>query len=66
MEGYLQARREQVGDLAGKYRKALETRFNQAADAGDLVLAAAFEEEKKRIEALEKRWPVLPPIRSRP
>jgi len=53
LEAYLAARREQTGELAANYLRALEARLGQAADAGDLALATAFDEEKARIETLK-------------
>ncbi len=54
LDGYLAARRTQTGDLADRYQRGLETRFKQAADAGDLVLSKAYQEEKDRLAALRQ------------
>ncbi|MBL9150954.1 MAG: protein kinase [Verrucomicrobiales bacterium] len=53
LDGFHTTRRTQLRDLAAKYLAGLETRLGQAADAGDLRLATAFEAEKKRIQTLQ-------------
>ncbi len=50
---YLAARRSQTGGLATSYLRALQGRLDQAADAGDLKLAKAFQGEKKRVTDLQ-------------
>ena len=52
LNGYLTARQTQLTDLATKYGRGLDSRLNQAADAGDLKLTAAYDEEKARVAAL--------------
>jgi formylglycine-generating enzyme required for sulfatase activity/serine/threonine protein kinase len=54
LDGYLAARTKQIGELAAKYRGGLQTRLDQAANAGDLKLATAFQAETARVEALQK------------
>jgi serine/threonine protein kinase/formylglycine-generating enzyme required for sulfatase activity len=54
LDGYLAARTKQIGELAIKYRGGLQTRLDQAANAGDLKLATAFQAETARVEALQK------------
>jgi len=54
LDAYLTARRAQTADLADRYQRGLETRFNQAADAGDLVLSKAYQEEKDRLAGLRQ------------
>ena len=60
LEAYLGARREQVGNLATNYLRGLESRLNQAADGGDLPLVRAFQDEKSRVEALQKKLSAPP------
>ncbi len=55
LEAYLSARRVQTGELASRYLRGLESRLNQAADAGDLPLAKAFRDEEARVGALRSR-----------
>ena len=43
-----------MGALATNYLGALDSRLNQAADAGDLTLVNAFQEEKARVADLQK------------
>ncbi|MEM9283616.1 MAG: protein kinase, partial [Verrucomicrobiota bacterium] len=50
---YHAARSSQMGSLAASYLRALEGRLNQAADAGDLKLATAYQGEKDRVLALQ-------------
>ena len=52
LNGYLTARQTQLTELASKYGRGLDSRFNQAADAGDLKLTAAYDEEKATVAAL--------------
>ncbi len=52
LNGYLTARRTQITELATKYGRGLDSRLNQAADAGDLKLTASYDEEKARVGAL--------------
>jgi len=54
LAAYLAARREQVADLASRYERGLDSRLNQAADAGDLLLARAFREEKTQVSELRQ------------
>lgn len=56
LETYIAARRERTTELAERYQLALEARFNQAADSGDLVLTRAYQEEKGRLAEL---WEAL-------
>ncbi len=66
LTGYLTARTTQLGDLAAKYQRGLETRLKQATEAGDLSLVTAFGEEKVQVEALQSviTAPVVDPISS--
>ncbi len=52
LNGYLKARRTQLAELATKYGRTLDSRLNQAADAGDLKVTTAFDEEKLRVATL--------------
>ncbi|MEX2581235.1 MAG: SUMF1/EgtB/PvdO family nonheme iron enzyme [Verrucomicrobiales bacterium] len=52
LEAYLAARNEKLGTLADSYARAIDARLEQAADAGDLELTAAFDEEKARVAEL--------------
>ena len=54
LDGYLKAQSTQVGSLATKYLKGLDTQLNQAADAGDLKLVKVFREEKIEVQKLQK------------
>lgn len=60
LDGYLTARTKQIGDLAVKYLGGLQTRLDQAANAGDLKLATAFQAETARVEALQKAIAIPP------
>ncbi|HRQ89347.1 MAG TPA: SUMF1/EgtB/PvdO family nonheme iron enzyme, partial [Bacteroidia bacterium] len=60
LDAYLAARRKALDDLAGRYTGALETRLSAAADAGNLALATAYEEEKARVEALRSSFGQTP------
>lgn len=51
LNGYLTAQQTQLTDLATKYGRGLDSRLNQAADAGDLKLTATYDEEKARVTA---------------
>ncbi|MEM6916704.1 MAG: protein kinase, partial [Verrucomicrobiota bacterium] len=50
---YHSIRATQMGGLAASYLRALEGRLNQSADAGDLKLATAYQDEKDRVLALQ-------------
>ena len=54
LEGYLNARREQVGALAAGYLRGLESRLDRAADDGDLPHVTAYRDEKQRVETLQE------------
>ncbi len=76
LDVHFAARREALGGLAARYVGGLETRFNQAADAGDLALATAYDQEKARVQTLRgtldqkpedaaaalRAWPNLPAL----
>ncbi len=76
LSAYVAVRRDRLDALAGQYLRGLETRLDQAANAGNLPLATAFREEKARVEALrgtmakppedvaeaERLWPKLPAL----
>jgi len=51
---YLAARRTKVDGLANSYHRALNGKLDQAADDGDLKLATAFEQERKRVADLRQ------------
>jgi len=53
LDSYLIARRTQVTELANRYLSGLQSRLDQAADAGDLKLARAFRAEKQQVERLQ-------------
>ena len=52
LNAYLEARREQVGDLAANYARALGAQIDRTADSGDLPLVEAFRAERNAVEAL--------------
>ena len=54
VNNFLKIRRKQMNELALKYEKELETRFNKAADAGELEAVEAFQAEKKNFAELKK------------
>ena len=54
LEAYLKSRNEKLTALAAQYAKALDSKLNAAADAGDLKLAKAFREEKQTLSALQQ------------
>ena len=54
VDAFLKVRRKQMNELALKYGRELETRFNKAADAGDLEVVEAFQAEKKNFAVLKK------------
>ena len=76
LDSYFAARRQALGDLAGRYAGGLETRLSAAADTGNLLLATAYKEERVRVEALRsslgeapqdaassvRAWPKLPAL----
>ncbi len=52
IDGYLLARRKQIGELAVKYERGLDSRLNQAANSGDLKSVKIYQEEKSKVSAL--------------
>ena len=54
LEAYLKTRTEKLSALASQYGKALETRLNAAADAGNLKLARAYQKEKTALADLNR------------
>ena len=51
---YIEGRNLQLNDLASRYLIGVEARLDQAADAGDLPLAKAYDAEKQRVLAYQK------------
>jgi len=60
LDGYINAQRTQVSELASKYLKGLDTKLNQAADAGDTQLVKTLREEKARVADLQKSLDTAP------
>lgn len=54
LAAYLAARGTQLTDLATKYERGLDSRINQAADAGDLALVKVFREEQSLVADMKK------------
>ena len=54
VDAFLKVRQKQIGELALKYEKKVETQFNKVVDAGDLEAAEAFQGEKKNLDVLKK------------
>ncbi|MFK5922224.1 MAG: SUMF1/EgtB/PvdO family nonheme iron enzyme [Verrucomicrobiota bacterium] len=60
LDAYLKLRNEQLGALAAKYGRVLDSQLNKAADAGDLKTVEAFRGEKDRLQMLGETLQAVP------